>query len=285
MLIDNAKLDQPFEQALERLYYELRPDFRAALAALPADGPAAFAIRQLQENARIAGASRAPLCQDTGYIWALLELAPGDTLAGGAMSGFDAIAGRVYTERGLRKSLLRDALVERDNTGDNTPVMGEVHLLKDLAVHSKLHVMLKGGGSDNASRLTMLAPGAGTEGVVAEVVDAVRAKAANACPPLLVGVGVGATFDKVAGLAKHALLRPVDQANPDPRVAAIEADMLKRVNDLGIGPGGFGGGPTALAVHIETAPCHIAALPLAVNLGCSAMRSTTIDLATGEVLL
>jgi fumarate hydratase class I/fumarate hydratase subunit alpha len=152
----------------------------------------------------------------------------------------------------------------------------------------------------------MLAPGAGVEGVVEFVLQAVREKAANACPPLVVGVGVGGTFDKVAGLAKHALLRKVEltaitvgtpsttpgSAKPGQNhplekgeLKALEERLLKEVTALGIGPGGFGGWPTALAVHVETAPCHIAALPVAVNMGCSAMRSSSIDLLSGEVLV
>jgi tartrate/fumarate subfamily iron-sulfur-dependent hydro-lyase alpha chain len=141
--------------------------------------------------------------------------------------------------------------------------------------------MLKGGGSDNASRVVMLPPGAGLAGVKDAVLAAVREKGANACPPLVVGVGVGSTFDKVGGLAKHALLRAVGHTNPNPRLQDIEQELLEAVNALGIGPGGFGGNITALAVHIETAPSHIAALPVAVNIGCTALRSVSIDLLAG----
>ena len=143
-------------------------------------------------------------------------------------------------------------------------------------------MLLKGGGSDNASRVVMLAPGAGWEGVRQVVLDCVHEKAANACPPLIVGVGVGATFDKVAGLAKHALLREVDSPAASPQAAAREAELLAAVNATGIGPAALGGNATALAVHLETAPCHIAALPVAVNMGCSAMRSASIDLVSWE---
>ena len=148
--------------------------------------------------------------------------------------------------------------------------------------HAARELLLKGGGSDNASRVVMLAPGAGWEGVRQVVLDCVHEKAANACPPLIVGVGVGATFDKVAGLAKHALLREVDSPAASPQAAAREAELLAAVNATGIGPAALGGNATALAVHLETAPCHIAALPVAVNMGCSAMRSTSIDLVSWE---
>ena len=140
-------------------------------------------------------------------------------------------------------------------------------------------MLLKGGGSDNASRVVMLPPGAGRAGIVDVVTGCVREKAANACPPLLVGVGIGATFDKVAGLAKHALLREVGSPAKSEGAAALEAELLEAVNATGIGPAALGGAPTALAVHVETAPCHIAALPVAVNMGCSAMRSASIRLA------
>ncbi len=137
--------------------------------------------------------------------------------------------------------------------------------------------MLKGGGSDNASRIEMLPPSAGFEGVRRVVLETVEAKASGACPPLFIGVGVGATFDKVGGLAKKALLREIGTAPSDPRLAELEAELLAAVNATGIGPGGLGGDTTALAVHVATAPCHIAALPVAVNLGCSAVRSASVE--------
>ena len=173
-------------------------------------------------------------------------------------------------------SVVRDALVDRTNTGDNTPAFIEIKFRPGRG--ARVHVMLKGGGSDNASRVVMLAPGDGAEAVERVVLEAVEAKATSACPPLVIGVGVGTTFDKVGGLAKHALLRPVGKPALDPRIAALESRILSAVNATGIGPGGLGGDTTALAVHIESAPCHIAALPVAVNLGCCAMRSVTKEL-------
>ena len=138
--------------------------------------------------------------------------------------------------------------------------------------------MCKGGGSDNASRVIMLTPGAGRQGVIDAVLACVREKAANACPPLVVGVGIGSTFDKVTGLAKMALMRPIDQVAPDPDAAELEAELLAAINATGIGAAALGGVTTALAVRVETAPCHIAALPLAINMGCSAMRRGTYEL-------
>ena len=143
--------------------------------------------------------------------------------------------------------------------------------------------MLKGGGSDNASRVVMLTPSAGKQGVVDTVLACVREKAANACPPLVVGVGVGATFDKVGGLAKRALMRPLGTVNPNPDAAAFEAELLSAINATGIGAGALGGQTTALGVRVATAPCHIAALPVAVNMSCSATRRATVDVPTHVV--
>jgi tartrate/fumarate subfamily iron-sulfur-dependent hydro-lyase alpha chain len=171
---------------------------------------------------------------------------------------------------------VHDALLDRSNTGDNTPAFCELHLTPEKT-GATLHVMLKGGGSDNASRVVMLPPGAGESGIKEAVLSAVREKASSACPPVVLGVGVGSTFDKVGGLAKRALLRPVGSINPDVRLATLEAELLEAVNATGIGPGGFGGKTTALAVHLLTAPCHIAALPLAITMGCNALRSTSIE--------
>ncbi len=175
----------------------------------------------------------------------------------------------------MRPSVARDALFDRANTGDNTPAFVEV--APRTGSGATVTVMLKGGGSDNASAIGMLDPAAGREAVRAFVVEAVRAKAAYACPPLLVGVGVGSTFDGVATLSKKALLREIG-VEVSPEIAEMQAELLTAVNATGIGPGGFGGDVTALAVHLVTAPCHIAALPVGVALGCSAMRSVTVEI-------
>ncbi|RNL20919.1 fumarate hydratase [Slackia faecicanis] len=266
-------------EAIPRIACELPADVHAALeAARAAEGPTrgAFVLDQLIENARIAAADRVPLCQDTGTVWVCLEAGPDVLVPGDVFAEVDAAVARAYDEARLRKSVVRDALFDRANTGDNTPAFTDVYFVERPG--ARVHVMLKGGGSDNASRVVMLAPGAGREGVVNEIMDCVRAKAANACPPLVIGIGVGSTFDKVAHLAKSALLRPVGERSCDPRAAAFEREMLEMVNATGMGPGALGGRALALDVHVETAPCHIAALPLAINMGCSAMRRATIEL-------
>lgn len=241
-------------------------------------------LDQLCENMRIASEDSVPLCQDTGTVWVSLDAGPGVLVPADVFSLVNDAVARAYDEARLRKSVVFDALVDRTNTGDNTPAFCDIHPVEEPGA-ARLSVMLKGGGSDNASRVVMLAPGAGRAAIVEEVVRCVREKGANACPPLVVGVGVGTTFDKVAGLAKRALLRPVGQSSDNPEVAAFERELLEAVNGTGVGAGGLGGSHAALAVAVNTAPCHIAALPLAINMGCSAMRRATVDLDTVSVSL
>ncbi len=240
---------------------------------------ARFVLDQLVDNARIANEDAVPICQDTGTVWVCLEVGPDVLVPGDVFSEVDFAVAHTYEHARLRKSVVVDALFDRTNTQDNTPAFCEIHPVSEAGV-CRLHVMLKGGGSDNASRVVMLTPSAGKDGVVETVLSCVREKAANACPPLIVGVGVGATFDKVGGLAKRALMRPLGQPHPDPRAQAFEEELLAAINATGLGAGALGGGTTALGVRVATAPCHIAALPVAVNMGCSAMRRATIDLAT-----
>ena len=233
-------------------------------------------LDRILENARIGVTDGVPICQDTGSVWVCLEVGEKLSVPGNIFSRVNDAVARAYTDGHLRMSLVRDALFDRANTGDNTPAFCELKLVPGTS--ATLHVLLKGGGSDNASRVVMLPPGAGANGVRRVVLDCVREKAANACPPLVIGLGVGATFDKVAGLAKHALLREVGGPAASAEAAAFEEELLAEVNALGIGPAALGGAPTALAVHLETAPCHIAALPVAVNMGCCAMRSASVKL-------
>ncbi|BDE95902.1 fumarate hydratase [Raoultibacter timonensis] len=266
--------------AIPRLACVLPPDVLAGLkAAREAEGDprGRIVLDQLVENARIAERDQVPLCQDTGTVWASLEIGPDVLVAGDVLAGVDDAVARAYDEALLRKSVVGNAIFDRTNSGDNTPAFTDIHPVSEPGV-ARLHIMLKGGGSDNASRVVMLVPGAGRAGIVDALVDCVREKAANACPPLVIGIGIGATFDKVAGLAKRALMRPIDADAPDEETRALEGELLAAVNATGIGAGALGGSHTALAVRVETAPCHIAALPLAINMGCSAMRRCTVDL-------
>ncbi|MDO8963754.1 MAG: fumarate hydratase [Coriobacteriia bacterium] len=257
----------------------LRPDVRAAIAAAAESEPSErgrLVLRQLLENADIAAADRVALCQDTGSCRVRVEVGVSERLSGDLREEIDAAVASAYRDFGLRMSMVRDALIDRTNTGDNTPAILEFVLRERPG--ATVDVMLKGGGSDNASALAMLPPSAGFEGVRRFVLETVETKATGACPPLLVGVAVGGTFDTVAGLAKKALLRTI--GSPAPAGAArYEAELLEAVNATGIGPAGLGGATTALAVHLVTAPCHIAALPVAVNLGCCAVRSATVEVS------
>lgn len=267
------------EGCIPQIATRLRPDVLAAIEDArtgESDVRARSILDMMVENDRIAREDRVPLCQDTGTVWVYLEVGDEEMVPGNVFTLVDEAVGRAYGQARLRMSVLRDALVDRANTGDNTPAFTELALRPGKG--ATLHVMLKGGGSDNASRVAMLPPGAGLEGIEQALVDCVVEKGSAACPPLIIGIGIGSTFDKVAGLAKKALLRPVGAFNPDARVAEIERRLLESVNATGVGPAGLGGSTTALAVSIKTAPCHIAALPLAINMGCSAMRSISMEL-------
>ena len=234
-------------------------------------------LSQIMENARIADKEGMPLCQDTGLAVFFVEVGQDVSIVGGLLN--DAINEGVrqgYHAGYLRKSVVQDPIFERRNTSDNTPAI--IHT--EIVAGDRLKMMLDiaGGGCENMAALRMLRPADGLEGVKHFVVETVRNAGANPCPPVIVGVGIGGDFEKVAMLAKKALLRPVGQPNPKLEVAALEEDLLKRVNQLGIGPVGLGGVVTALAVHIEIHPCHIASLPVAVNLGCHSSRHKSINL-------
>ena len=278
-MVDTASIAGAVERAIGEAACRLRPDVRAAMEAALETEPSErgrVVLRQIVDNDDIASAEGVPLCQDTGTVWVRVALGADDSVGGDLQAAVDTAVARAYRERGLRMSVARDALCDRANTGDNTPAFLDVTLRPGTG--ATVTVMLKGGGSDNASSLHMLPPSAGSHGVAERVAEAVVAKASGACPPVIVGVGVGGTFDSVGKLAKHALLRPVGE--PGAGCAAdLEAAILERVNASGVGPGGLGGRTTALAVHVETAPCHIAGLPVAVNVGCSAMRSAVVEIA------
>lgn len=284
--ISKETLARAVYEAIPRVACVLPDDVRKALQTARCaedDTRGAIVLDQLLENACIAERDRVPICQDTGTVWVCLEVGPDVVVPGDVFADVDAAVARAYTEARLRKSVVRDALFDRSNTEDNTPAFTDIHFAETPG--ARVHVLLKGGGSDNASRVVMLAPGEGRRGIVREIMNCVRAKAANACPPLVIGIGVGSTFDKVASLAKTALLRPVGKRSCDERIAAFEEELLGMANATGMGPGALGGKTLALDIHVETAPCHIAALPLAVNMGCSAMRRATVELACESLTL
>lgn len=273
-----ARIAEAVEAAVAEAATTLRPDVLVALGAAIEDEPSPrgrAVLTQLRENSRIAACDRLPLCQDTGTVWVWVELGSGECVCADLQSEIDAAVARAYRAHALRMSVARDALFDRANTGDNTPAFVDITFRPGTG--ATVHVMLKGGGSDNASALYMLNPSEGAEGVKRVVLETVSARATGACPPLVVGLGVGGTFDTVAKLAKKALLRPLDVPAATTAAGELEARLLTSINRLGIGPAGLGGATTALGVRVLTAPCHIAALPVAVNLGCSAMRSVTVE--------
>lgn len=234
-------------------------------------------FRQYLENAEIARNERMPLCQDTGFAVVFAELGEDAHVAGGSLA--DAVntgVARGYRKYYLRKSIVSDPLFDRKNTFDNTPCI--LHL--SLVPGDRLHLTLapKGGGSENMSAVRMLKPADGREGVVDFAVETIRKAGGNPCPPTILGMGIGGTFEKAAYLAKHALLREVGSKNPDPRYAELEAEILEKVNRTGVGPQGLGGEVSCLAVHIEFFPCHLASLPVAINLNCHAARHAEVTL-------
>ena len=277
-MLDARQVADAVREAIAEAAVTLRPDVLAAMRAAAATETSERGRRvlsQLVENAEIAAADRVPLCQDTGTVWVRVTVGTGECLTGDLHAEVDRALAEVYRAGALRMSTVRDALLDRSNPGDNSPAF--IEIAQRPGSGATVDVMLKGGGSDNASVLAMLDPAAGWPGVREFVLDTVRAKATGACPPLLVGVGVGSTFDKVGALAKSALLREIGSAPEDARLVSLERELLDAINATGIGPAGLGGATTALSVHIATAPSHIATLPVAVNMGCSAVRSATVE--------
>ena len=232
-------------------------------------------LEQLLENAKIAQKDKIALCQDTGFAVCFVDLGDEVRVKGGNL--LDAINEGVkqgYQDGYLRKSICHP--FTRKNTDTNTPAIIHINLVPGDGL--KIVVAPKGGGSENMSRVTMLKPSDGIEGIKQFVIQRVKESGANPCPPLVIGVGIGGTFEKAALIAKKSLLRPVGSKNPDPVLATLEDELLEKINELGIGPQGLGGSTTALAVHVEMHPCHIASLPLAVNINCHASRHKEIVL-------
>lgn len=225
---------------------------------------------QLQENLHLARTEQIPICQDTGMAVVFLRLGQEVHLTGGALkTAVDEGVRRGYDRGYLRKSVVGDP-IERVNTGDNTPAVIHCEIVPGDRV--EITVAPKGFGSENMSRIYMLKPADGLEGVKNAILSAVEEAGPNACPPMVVGVGIGGTFEKCALMAKHALTRDLREESPIPYVRALEREMLEKINALGIGPGGLGGTTTAMAVNIETYPTHIAGLPVAVNICCHVNR-------------
>jgi hydrolyase, tartrate alpha subunit/fumarate domain protein, Fe-S type len=257
----------------------LTPDMQKALECAVTDEKSSIGqkvLGQLQDNLQIAQEDTIPICQDTGMAVVFLEIGQDVHFEGGSLT--DAINEGVrqgYVDGYLRKSVVKDPLI-RENTKDNTPAVIHYDLVPGDKV--KITVAPKGFGSENMSRIFMLKPADGIEGVKNAILTAVKDAGPNACPPMVVGVGIGGTFEKCALLAKKALTRPVDERSSIPYVKELEEEMLATINRLGIGPGGLGGSTTALAVNIDTYPTHIAGLPVAVNICCHVNRHCVREL-------
>jgi fumarate hydratase subunit alpha len=276
MTVREIHVDQIAEtiaRLVQNANFKLEDDVVAALdrAKSLEEAPVGQAIlMQLVENYTIAANENVPMCQDTGVALVFMEVGQDVHLVGGSLTeAINRGVAKGYTEGYLRKSMLNDP-IKRVNTKDNTPAMIYTDIVPGDQV--KIKIDTKGGGSENMSKLAMLPPSAGWEGAKKFIVETVANAGPNACPPMIVGVGVGGNFDKSALLAKKSLLRHVGDPNPDPEWAAREQELLEEINKLGVGSMGLGGTVTALAVHIETFGCHITALPVAVNIECHSHR-------------
>ncbi len=266
--------------AVERLCIEanthLPGDVKCAIESCYRNEDSPFArsvLDKIIENYKIADAENVPICQDTGMACVFLEIGQDVHFVGGDLrEAVDEGVRRGYTNGYLRKSVVADP-IRRGNTGDNTPAMLYTEIVPGENV--KITLGPKGFGSENMSAIRMFKPSAGLQGIKDFILETVEAAGPNPCPPIVIGVGIGGTFDKAALLAKKALMRPLDSHNPDPYYAELETEMLEKVNALGIGPQGFGGRTTAIGLNIEVLPTHIAGMPCAININCHVTRHKT----------
>lgn len=272
-MIETAEITKQIKEMCIEANYFLAPDMKQAIedmAEAEETEMGKYILGKLCENLAIAGEDRIPICQDTGMAVVFLEIGQEVHFVGGNLE--EAVNEGVrqgYQEGYLRKSVVRDPL-RRVNTQDNTPAVIHYQIVSGEQV--KITVAPKGFGSENMSRVFLLKPADGEEGVKEAVLTAVKDAGPNACPPMVVGVGIGGTFEKCALLAKKALTRPVQEFSKIPHIWEMETELLEKINQTGIGPGGLGGTVTALAVHIDTYPTHIAGLPVAVNICCHVNR-------------
>jgi len=234
-------------------------------------------LGDILKNAEIARTNDVPICQDTGLAVVFVELGQDVHLVGGDLyAAIDAGVRQGYEDGYLRKSTVDDPFMVRKNVGDNTPAIVHIKIVPGEKV--KLIVAPKGGGSENMSALGMLTASDGVKGIKKFIVDNIEKAGSNPCPPIVVGVGIGGTIEKVTLLAKQSLLRPIGEHHPNPVVADLEKELLEEINNLGIGPQGFGGRTTALAVHVETFPAHIASMPVAMNVQCHVARHKEVTI-------
>jgi fumarate hydratase subunit alpha len=265
--------------AIKNIHFHLQPDLQKVLEKA-AKEEASFLGRQtlelLLENTHMAASEVYPLCQDTGMTILFVEIGQEVVITGGSLEQALQASVRQATQEGHLRHSITGHPLQRSNTGDNTPAVVHYQIVPGKSF--RVQVMAKGGGCENASRLGMLLPAAGQQGILDFVLNAVRENAAASCPPLVMGIGIGGSFDSAPLLAKKALLRKIGAAALDPETAELEKRILEQINRQGIGPQGWGGTTTALSVAIETAPCHIASLPVAVNFDCHSHRVTEVRL-------
>lgn len=278
--IDVARVTGALKELFVDMNVQILPDVKEALDRAKAEEKSELGravLEDLIRNASIASRERIPLCQDCGLAVIFLEVGQKVAFVGGSLkAAVNEGVRQAYGEGYLRKSVVIDPLFERNNSGDNTPAIVHVDIVPGDGV--RIAATAKGMGSENMSALAMMKAADGPEGVVDFVVETVRRGGSNPCPPIVVGVGIGGNFETAPLLAKKALLRPLESTHGDERYGRLEAEMLARINALGIGPAGYGGTTTALAVHIETAPTHIAGMPVAVNICCHACRHGEVRL-------
>ncbi|MFR0862379.1 MAG: fumarate hydratase [Pseudoruminococcus massiliensis] len=261
------------ERLFKDLNYNIGNDISEALcnAQKNEESPVGKAvIAQLLENNKIAAEEKIPICQDTGMAVLFVEYGERVVIDGNFKEAVEEGVRRAYIGGYLRKSVVTDPVFDRINTKDNTPAI----IYTDIVEGDKIKILAgcKGFGSENMSQIKMLTPSAGIEGVKQFILDAVKYAGPNPCPPIVVGVGIGGTFEKAAQLAKKATLRPINTKNEDPRYAKLEDELIEEINKMGFGPAGLGGNTTAIGVNVETYPTHIAGMPVAVNICCHAAR-------------
>ena len=261
------------EKLFKDLNYNIGNDISEALcnAQKNEESPVGKAvIAQLLENNKIAAEEKIPICQDTGMAVLFVEYGERVVIDGNFKEAVEEGVRRAYIGGYLRKSVVTDPVFDRVNTKDNTPAI----IYTDIVEGDKIKILAgcKGFGSENMSQIKMLTPSAGIEGVKQFILDAVKYAGPNPCPPIVVGIGIGGTFEKVAQLAKKATLRPINTKNEDPRYAKLEDELIEEINKMGFGPAGLGGNTTAIGVNVETYPTHIAGMPVAVNICCHAAR-------------
>ena len=278
--IEAAKITAAVQKLFMDCNYFIGKDIMCSLekALGIEDSPVAKSVlSQIIENDKIAAAEEIPLCQDTGMAVLFVEYGDKVTVSNGSFE--DAVQQGVreaYDEGYLRKSVVSDPVFDRVNTRDNTPAIIHTKIVSGDKI--RITAGGKGFGSENMSAIKMLTPAYGVEGVKQFVLDTVRAAGPNPCPPIVVGVGIGGTFERAAQLAKKATFRAIDTRNSDPRYAEMEDELLAKINEMGFGPAGLGGKTTALGVNIETSPTHIAGMPVAVNICCHAARHASAEI-------